>query len=220
MARFSGIPSAEELRERKRNEIIRCASLLFAENGYEKTALTAVAAEVGVTKTALYHYVSSKEELLFLCQRAVIQQALDITTQAMNEPLPPVERLHLALSNLLRAVTGQAIRYAMIYEIFDDSSQIDEAQASEIRAVRDQVERKVRALVKAAIADGSFEPDTDPKLASFMLLGTVTSVNRWYRPGGAWSLEHVSDNVARLALRSFMTTSPVATGRARVRRAK
>ena len=45
-------------------ELVGTAARLFAERGYETTSLQDVAEAMGVSRTGLYHYVSSKEELL------------------------------------------------------------------------------------------------------------------------------------------------------------
>ncbi|MFD3445622.1 TetR/AcrR family transcriptional regulator [Microbacteriaceae bacterium 4G12] len=48
----------------KYEQILETAYKLFAENGFEKTSLSLIAQEVGVTKPAIYYYFSSKEELI------------------------------------------------------------------------------------------------------------------------------------------------------------
>ena len=56
-------------RSRMRREVIEAqvfdaAARLFAEKGYGGTTLQHIASELGISRTALYYYVASKEELL------------------------------------------------------------------------------------------------------------------------------------------------------------
>jgi AcrR family transcriptional regulator len=44
--------------------ILHEASLLFIENGFSHTALSSIAAKLGVTKAALYYHYKSKDEIL------------------------------------------------------------------------------------------------------------------------------------------------------------
>lgn len=55
--------------EEKRDEIVRVASELFQEHGYDRCSMAALSERLGGSKATLYGYFSSKEELL----RAVIQ---------------------------------------------------------------------------------------------------------------------------------------------------
>jgi len=48
----------------KIQKIIDTATELFHKKGYRSTTLHDVAEDLGITKAALYHYVSSKENLL------------------------------------------------------------------------------------------------------------------------------------------------------------
>lgn len=51
-------------RETKAAEIVAAAATLFAEVGYERTTMAAVARAAGVTSTTVYWYVEDKEALL------------------------------------------------------------------------------------------------------------------------------------------------------------
>lgn len=62
--------------EEKRREIVRIATELFEELGYERTSMSAIAARVGGSKATLYGYFPSKEDLL----RAVLDR--DVNAQA------------------------------------------------------------------------------------------------------------------------------------------
>ena len=62
--------------EEKRQEIMRIASELFDELGYERTSMSAIAAKVGGSKATLYGYFASKEDLL----RAILDH--DVSEEA------------------------------------------------------------------------------------------------------------------------------------------
>src|SRR5690606_2591801 len=61
------VASPEQQRELKRRAILRVASRLFNEKGFHGTSLDEIADVLGVTKTALYYYVRSKDALLYEC---------------------------------------------------------------------------------------------------------------------------------------------------------
>ncbi|MBP6816278.1 MAG: helix-turn-helix transcriptional regulator, partial [Burkholderiaceae bacterium] len=61
------VVSRDEQFRLKRNALLREAARAFSGRGYHNTSLDDVAAVLGVTKAALYHYVRSKQEILFEC---------------------------------------------------------------------------------------------------------------------------------------------------------
>src|SRR5690606_8412462 len=63
----SVVASQDEQFRLKRNALLCEAARAFNERGFHNTSLDDVAALLGVTKAALYYYVSSKQELLFEC---------------------------------------------------------------------------------------------------------------------------------------------------------
>src|ERR1051325_8960566 len=50
--------------EEKRREIVRIASDLFHENGFDRTSMSMISEAVGGSKATLYGYFPSKEQLL------------------------------------------------------------------------------------------------------------------------------------------------------------
>jgi len=61
----------ERERERRRNEIIDAAEIIFFKNGFENTSVEKIAEKAELSKATLYLYITSKEELYYaVCQRA------------------------------------------------------------------------------------------------------------------------------------------------------
>ena len=60
--------------------MLRRAVDLFNRQGYEATSMGDLAAELGLTKSAIYHHVPSKEHLL----AAALDEALDSLSEAID----------------------------------------------------------------------------------------------------------------------------------------
>lgn len=78
-------------RETKSAEIVAAAATLFAEVGYERTTMAAVARAAGVTTTTIYWYVADKEALLV----AVLDHLLGVLVAGLEENADdaPTDRL-------------------------------------------------------------------------------------------------------------------------------
>jgi len=82
------------LTEVKRDAILQAAAKVFQEEGFEAASMAGIATEVGGSKSTLYRYYSSKEELFV----AVSHQT------AKSQILPSLEKLLASQSKELSAV--------------------------------------------------------------------------------------------------------------------
>jgi AcrR family transcriptional regulator len=54
--------------------VLSCAAKLFNTKGARSTTLADVASRLGLTKTSLYYYVATKEDLIYQCYDANMRQ--------------------------------------------------------------------------------------------------------------------------------------------------
>lgn len=72
----------EEIRRRTRRQILDAAFELFANEGYAKTSISAVADKAGVSKGLIYHYFESKKAML----EGIFNQWLEIGDEVLDFP--------------------------------------------------------------------------------------------------------------------------------------
>ncbi|XID95606.1 TetR/AcrR family transcriptional regulator [Paenibacillaceae bacterium WGS1546] len=80
MARYSKENSIE-LHKARTTEIITAAMRIFAEHGIDKSTMSKIAKEIGISKGLMYHYFTSKDEILDAC----VKWAVENSEQLMNE---------------------------------------------------------------------------------------------------------------------------------------
>ena len=96
---------ADENREApdRRTRILEGARCAFLRFGFKRTSLADIAETAGVSRTALYHYFSSKEDVL----RAVVDDLHTSTLQHAAQALREATTLEEALTGLFEAKLGQ-----------------------------------------------------------------------------------------------------------------
>src|SRR6266852_169305 len=101
--------SRERLRDRavKREAVIRAAAREFNRKGYHNPSLDDIAARLEVTKPTVYYYVTSKEQLLFQCFVAGVEQIRAGFRQARNMDIPARERLHAVLRHYAKTMASE-----------------------------------------------------------------------------------------------------------------
>ncbi len=178
-----------------RETLIARSIEIFNERGYHGTSMDALARELGITKSAIYHHVGSKEDLL--------EQAI---AQGLNQLFAVIDsqdaRTEISAEERLRAVIRGSVEVLITYR---DSValllRVRGTSAAERRALekRREIDERTRTLVEAAIAEGSLRSDIDPGLITRLLFGMVNSLTEWYRPRPNRDAETVANAVADIA---------------------
>lgn len=199
MTPLSGFPTKEQLRDLKRREIVRCAAEKFGNEGYENVPLEAIAAELGVTKAALYNYVSSKNDLLMQCYEVGMDRLVSAVEGAMAGQGTAAERLDRGLRAYIETMVQKDMQYLWSYT----RPMVTSGEKRTVQTSRDRIDELVREALRAGKADGSLTPDLEPKLASLVILGAVNWVGIWYRHRGEQRPAELAAEIAREALRGY-----------------
>ena len=153
---------------------------VFNERGYDATSMDELAARLGVTKSAIYHHVPSKVELL----RLALDRALDALFAVTGEPGATTGRALDRLEHVVRGsvrVLAEELPFVTLLLRVRGNSVVERAALQRRR----EFDRIVTDLVRAAEEEGDVRPDVDPAVTSRLLFGTVNSLTEWYRPGRA-----------------------------------
>lgn len=174
--------------EDKLTAILRVAAQLFAENGYEATSLDSIAERLGMHKATLYHYIESKESILYQCLVRSFEDLESVIERTGDRSVPVLERLRDFATQLAHAQNNDFGRcLAMV-----GSKPVDQVPGGVIRKFQKRLDTTVRSLILEGIADGSIRP-CNPGLASAMLFGALNWVPRWYRVDGKLSVDQIAD---------------------------
>lgn len=181
-AQVTRSPRIREKRRRRRGEILRSALRAFREKGYHATTLDDIAARLGVHKTALYHYFSDKESILYACHRESLAEVARLMKEARDRYDGAADRLAFLVREHVRVMTDTLEGSPLAFEV----TALTPAHQAEIIALRDRYERELRRLVARGMKSGEFRR-IDPKTAVFAILGAINWIARWYRPEGSLS---------------------------------
>ena len=201
----------EQVREVKREAVLRAAAQVFNEQGFQASTLDQVAARLNVSKPTLYYYVRSKDEILFECVRiglSMLQEAIDGVSATGGNA---ADKLMAVMRQYARIAT---LDFGMcVIRVGEDP--LPPAAKVELRRMKAGLDRVFRDLVRQGIAEGSIGP-CDPKIAAFTIAGALSWIARWYRPEGTMSSDEIADDVIELLLKglSIRPRSPQPTGEA------
>ena len=144
--------------EAKQSAILSRAAKLFNTKGARATTLSDVANKLGLTKTSLYYYVKTKEDLIFQCYDASMKHALRSLDEIEQETDDPLERtlrfMQSRIDSILQALQGKADYYAAPLELASLKPQHRDALTAEYL----EMFKRVRAYIREGIEAGSIRP--------------------------------------------------------------
>jgi len=183
--------------KKRAQDIIDAAAQIFHDQGYAETSVHDIAESVGILKGSLYYYIKSKEDLLFKVLSDVHDGFRDIVTRTEAMDAPAIDRLRYYVQEHVMYNTRNVTKMAVFYH---DYRSLSEERLVEILERRGFYERFLRDLIGEAQAEGSVDPDLNPKLAAFTLFGMMNWVYHWYRASGSWTPPQIGAQVAAMAV--------------------
>jgi len=174
--------------------LLLVAVRLFNERGYDGTSMEDLSRKLGITKSAIYHHVPSKEELLRLAVDRALDGLFAIAEETAQRDGRAIERLeHLVRGSVL--VLADRLPFVTLLLRVRGNTKAERAALTRRR----EFDRLVTDLVKQAEAEGDVRPDVDPAVTARLLYGMVNSLIEWYRPRRGSSAEEMADAVCKIA---------------------
>jgi TetR/AcrR family transcriptional regulator, cholesterol catabolism regulator len=192
-------PALRERYEGRRREVIATAARLFAQHGYQETSMNDLTEATGLAAGGLYHYIDSKEDLLFSICDELLDPLLARARRIVAEEAPPERQLRDLLRAWLIHIAGH--RDHML--VFAQERHVIERdpQWRRVRGQRKAFEKLLDDVLARGEREGTMAfPDRGFALRA--LLGMVNYTPQWLRPRGRLSAEQIADGYCDLILRA------------------
>ena len=150
---------------------------LFNRHGYEATSMGMLAAHLGISKSAIYHHVESKEAIL----DHAVTEALDALEACLDDVVASGAdagaQVEAAIRGTLGVLAEKQPEVTLLLRLRGNS-------AVEVAAVerRREITRRLGDLLEAAQAAGAVRSDVSPRNLARLALGMINSIVDWYRP--------------------------------------
>lgn len=206
----SRTPSSTDLRRRRHDvdSLLRVATTVFTERGYDGTSMEDLARASGLSKSSIYHHVEGKEQLLRLALERAVAPLDAITAEDGARQGPAIERLEFIVLRAVQVLAAELESVTLLLRVHGNTD--TERWALDRRRAFD---RFVAGVVAEAAAQGDVRPDVDPVVVTRLLFGMVNSLVEWYRPPGggarrrsrALAPDQLAEAVVRLAFDGLRT---------------
>jgi AcrR family transcriptional regulator len=188
----SGPPTRN--RRRRDDELLGAAARVFADRGYSDASVQDVADELGILKGSLYHYIKTKEDLLFWLLEGVHNDVERIREEvAAIEGLDPLERIAEWVRRQVLYNMDNLDRISIYYH---DMDRLSPGRLEILTQKRKADSRFIINLIREAQAQELADPALDARVLSNCLFATVIWIYRWYNPNGQISRAKIADTCA------------------------
>jgi AcrR family transcriptional regulator len=196
-------PALRARYDRRQAEVIEAAARLFAERGYHATSMQDLTQATGLAAGGLYHYIGSKEQLLFRICDELLEPLLEQARAIVAEPAPAAEQLRRLVRAWLAHVATHRDHMAVFAQVRHAIER--EPQWREVRRQRKAFEQLLDDVLARGEHDGTMA-FADRGLALLALLGMVNHTATWLKPRGRLSPEQIADGYCDLLLKAGART--------------
>jgi AcrR family transcriptional regulator len=158
--------------------LLAVAVAVFNERGYDGTSMEDLSRRLGITKSAIYYHVDSKQQLLQMALDRSLDGLFAVADEVSAMQAPAIERLERLVGASVAVLVDQ-LPYVTLLLRVRGNTEIERAALDRRRTF----DAKVSTLVEEAQADGDLRADVDASVTARVLFGLVNSLVEWYRPG-------------------------------------
>jgi AcrR family transcriptional regulator len=192
---------------RRQREIYEVAARVFHEKGYEQTSMDDIAEAVGLLKGSLYHYIDSKEDLLYGIAKAVNKTVADSMTR--NELLegPAIERLRVQFHGHTLTAAHDLDFLTLVQVYYHEFRSLTPEHQEEVMELRRSYQKYTCDRIRLAKAEGSVCPDLDVDVIAPAILALLNGVLLAYQIGRPMDWDHLADNYTEFIMQGLRCPS-------------
>lgn len=188
-------PIAKDHRE-KRSAILKQAAVYFADHGYDRASVNGVASACGISKSLIYHYYDSKEQLLFDILHSHLT-ALYEGLIALQPAADPEVQLRQLVKKLLQMYRGADAEHRLQLQ---STTALPKAQRRILADIQRSIVNEFSQAICAAAPEYLGQASDHLRPLTMSLFGMVNWFYLWHQPGRGMSRESYADLTTEILL--------------------
>jgi AcrR family transcriptional regulator len=181
--------------EQRREAIVGKAASLFAKRGFLGASVADLAEACGASKSLIYHYYPSKEDILFEVMESHLLDLTGAVETVAGSSATPERKLHDLTHRFMGLYVGATDRHKVLL------NELDQLPDLRRKVIVDR-QKKLISAVEALIA--AVRPDLATARAkrplTMLFFGMINWTHTWFRPTGPATSGEVADLVVGLVL--------------------
>lgn len=173
----------------QKEKIINCAALLFAKYGYNATSIKSIAESCKVSKSLIYHYYFSKEDMLYDIAQSHINKLISIIDDCSRLKFDTNQlKLKKIISQFMIEYKTSKNRHKILIQ---DIEFLKPSRKKKIKSLQMKVVRSVAEILKKINPQIDEVKDLIP--VTMGLFGMINWTFTWINPSGKMTYKDLSD---------------------------
>ena len=169
-------------------ELYRIAAFLFNKYGYASTSMRQICRGIGIRESSLYHYIRSKEDLLYhICEQSMLLslEAIEAITSLNSRPDFKLKKM---IETHITTIAENANEHSTMLK---ELRSLSRSNQRKIIKLRDRYEALFRKVITDCVQQRVFR-DLDVKITTLALLGMMNWLIHWYAADGPMKSEEIA----------------------------
>ena len=186
----------------RREAIVDQAAALFAKRGFLGASMADLAAACGMSKSLLYHYYGSKEDVLFAVMESHVDQLVDDVDEVLKLEQPSEDKLAALIHAFMNHYVGAVDRQKVL---LNDLENLPDAQRRTVVSKQ----RKIIDTMQNILGDvlGSKLDAAEARARTMLVFGMINWTHTWFDPAGPVSPSRFADMVIDFTIGAAATRS-------------
>jgi AcrR family transcriptional regulator len=191
-----------EFFDEKKALILRKAAVLFAQKGYETTTMMDVAKACNASKSHLYHYFPSKEDLLYSIVKEHTVMLLTKLSDIQSLSLTPKQRFEQFVQTFVDVAADSRSEQLVLT---NDLCFLPPAKHKEIVAMETQLVTTMTSLLQEINPKRMARVQVQGPYA-LLLFGMIIWTFTWYKKSGPIKPTELADDICDIFLNGFCSS--------------
>ncbi|MCK5542830.1 MAG: TetR/AcrR family transcriptional regulator [Desulfobacterales bacterium] len=175
--------------EKKKDQIIFAAMILFAKKGFAKTSMADIAKEAGIGKGTTYEYFKGKDQLFFATFQWFVDHCEKAATLSFTELAPKsgAEKIRVFSQSILNSLKGSEEFYPLVLEFWaaTASSRYRDKMKKAFKDLYKRIGDVFVAIINEGIENNEFDPeiDIDSVVPAIVGVWDTIGLQAWFHDG-------------------------------------
>jgi TetR/AcrR family transcriptional regulator, cholesterol catabolism regulator len=194
----------------RRELIVATAAEMFARKGIRSTTVREIADSVGVLSGSLYHYFSSKDDIV----KEILMGFLNVILARYSEVLSEEQDAAQTLREIVLASLQVARQQPDATAIYQNELRYlrETPQYKEVQVAAADVQQVWLGVIERGVADGFFRTDISPRIFHRLIRDAVWLSGRGQHPDAGYSTQVLADAITSIFLDGFSARPGIGTG--------